>query len=47
MHEAFAEIALPALFGDNMVFQSSKELRVWGWAEPDEEVTVSIAGETR
>ncbi|MDP6635784.1 MAG: sialate O-acetylesterase [Phycisphaerae bacterium] len=32
------------LFQTNMVLQRDKAIGVWGWATPDEEVTVSFAG---
>ncbi len=40
-----AEVKLPALFSDHMVLQQSSTVPVWGWAKPDENVTVSIAGQ--
>jgi len=44
---ANAEIRLPALFTDHMVLQRGMENRVWGFANPSEEVTVAIAGQTQ
>ena len=44
---ALAEVQLPAIFSDHMVLQSAAAVPVWGWADPGEEVTVSIAGQTR
>jgi sialate O-acetylesterase len=32
------------LFQSNMVLQRDKPIRIWGWAEPQEEITVSFAG---
>ena len=29
-------------FDDHMVLQQQTELRVWGWADPDEEVTITL-----
>lgn len=43
----FAEVKLPAVFSDNMVLQQKQANPVWGWAEPGEEVTVTIAGQTK
>ena len=34
------------LFQSNMVIQRDKPVRVWGWATPGENVTVSFAGQT-
>lgn len=44
---ASAEVKLPAIFGSHMVLQRDQKDRVWGQAEPGEEVTVRIAGQTR
>ncbi len=41
-----ADVKLPSIFSDNMVFQRDTEVRVWGWADNDEEVTVSLNGQT-
>jgi len=43
---ALAEVALPAVFGDNMVLQRELPVPVWGTASPGEKVTVSFAGQT-
>ena len=40
---ALAEVTLPSVFGDHMVLQRDKEVRIWGKAEPGEQVTVEIA----
>ncbi|MEM6260123.1 MAG: sialate O-acetylesterase [Planctomycetota bacterium] len=37
---ALAEVTLPSVFGDHMVLQRDKEVRIWGKAEPGEEVVV-------
>jgi sialate O-acetylesterase len=42
-----AAVRLPALFSEHMVLQQGKPAPVWGWAEPGEAVTVSIAGQTK
>lgn len=34
------------LFGDNMVLQRGKPIRIWGWAEPGEKVGVELAGKS-
>lgn len=44
---ASADVRLPAVFGDHMVLQQKQADKVWGRAEPGEEVAVSIAGQTR
>ncbi|MBI5395773.1 MAG: sialate O-acetylesterase [Verrucomicrobia bacterium] len=44
---ADADVTLPAIFSDHMVLQRDAAVPVWGWAEPGEQVTVSIAGQAR
>ena len=44
---ALADVKLPAIFSDHMVLQQGVAAPVWGWADPGEEVTVSIAGQTK
>jgi sialate O-acetylesterase len=46
MAAAYGEVKLPAIFSDHAVLQRDMPVPVWGWAEPGEEVTVSIAGQT-
>jgi sialate O-acetylesterase len=43
---AAADVKLPAMFTDHAVLQRDMPVPVWGWAEPSEEVKVSIAGQT-
>jgi len=42
---ARGEVRLPALLSANMVLQREMPVRIWGWAEPGEKVTVRIAGQ--
>lgn len=42
-----ADVTLPTMFSERMVLQADAAVPVWGWAEPGEEVSVSIAGQTR
>ena len=42
-----AEVKLAAIFGDNMVLQQQMAVPIWGWADPQSEVTVQFAGQTR
>ncbi len=44
---AHANVKLPGIFSDHMVLQQNVPLPVWGWADAGEQVTVSIAGQTR
>jgi len=41
---AGAAIRLPAVFGDHMVIQRDKPVTIWGWAVPQEAVTIRLAG---
>src|SRR5579862_3002640 len=40
-----ADVRLPAIIGNNMVLQADKPLPLWGWAEPGEDVTVTLGAE--
>jgi sialate O-acetylesterase len=42
-----ADVKLPAIFSDHMVLQAGVAVPVWGWADPGEEVSVSVAGQTK
>ena len=42
-----AELKLPAIFGDHMVFQREAKAPVWGWADPGEKVTITFAGQKK
>ena len=44
---ARADVKLPSIFSDHMVLQKNVAVPVWGWADPGEKVTVSIAGQTQ
>lgn len=47
---ALAEVRLPAIISDHMVLQRAARVPVWGWATPNEAVTVKFgrqAGSTR
>ncbi len=37
-----ADVRLPALISDNMVLRQNTSANVWGWAEPGEEVAVTL-----
>ena len=36
-----ANITLPTIFSDNMVLQRNTEIKIWGWANPKEEVKIT------
>jgi len=39
---AYAEVRLPHLLSDNMVLRREMPIPVWGWANPNEKVTVRL-----
>ena len=41
---ARADVKLPSIFSSHMVLQQKQADKVWGWAEPGEEVTVGSIG---
>jgi sialate O-acetylesterase len=42
-----AQVRPHHIFDNNMVLQRDKPVRVWGWAEPGEKVTVGFAGQVK
>lgn len=42
-----AEIKLPRLLSDHMVLQRDRPIHLWGWADPNESVTLSFHEQTR
>jgi len=38
-----ADIRLPAIISDNMVLQGGDRVALWGWADPNEEINVSVS----
>ncbi|MDE0826108.1 MAG: hypothetical protein OSA48_04790 [Akkermansiaceae bacterium] len=43
---AFSDVTLSKVFGDHMVLQQEKLIRIWGTAAAGEEVTVELAGKS-
>lgn len=41
---ALGELKLPKLVSDGMVLQRDADVRIWGWASPDEKVSVKFLG---
>ncbi|MEM8678643.1 MAG: sialate O-acetylesterase [Planctomycetota bacterium] len=41
----FAELRVSSIFGDHMVLQRDVPVHVWGWTQPNQSVTVAIAGQ--
>lgn len=44
---AHADVKLPAIISDRMVLQAETTAPIWGWAEPGEEVTVTLGKTTK
>lgn len=44
---ACAEVRLPAILSDHMVLQRAARVPVWGWAAPNEAVSVRFGGQAR
>jgi len=44
---ASADVRLPAIISDHMVLQREAAAPLWGWADPGESVTVTMAGQTQ
>ena len=44
---AAADLRLPGIFGDHVVLQRDKPVRVWGWAGKGQRVTVDFAGQSQ
>jgi sialate O-acetylesterase len=42
----YAQLSLPAIFGDHMVLQQKQSNPVWGWGQPGETVKVAIYGQS-
>ena len=40
-------VRLPDIFSDNMILQGNREIRIWGWGDPGERITVSFNGQVR
>ncbi len=41
---SFSKVHLPRVFSNNMVLQRDKEIKLWGWADSKENITVSFLG---
>jgi len=44
--DAHADVRLPGFFGDQMVLQQQMKIKVWGWADAGESVTVSVGDQS-
>ena len=45
--QGFGEVRVAHIFDDNMVLQRDRPIRVWGWADAGERVTVSFSGQSK
>jgi sialate O-acetylesterase len=43
---AFSRIRLPLLLSNGMVLQRGDGVKIWGWADADEKVTINFADKT-
>ncbi len=43
---AFSQIKLPRLISDGMVLQSDQKIKLWGWASPNEAITLQFDNKT-
>jgi len=41
---AFATVRLPKLISDGMILQRNCNVKIWGWADPKEKITVEVVG---
>jgi len=37
---SIANVVMPSIFGDHMVLQQNDDVKIWGWANPNEEVVI-------
>src|SRR4051812_17495326 len=44
---AYSNIRLPRIIGDNMVVQRNKPVKIWGWADKGETVTVNFNNQNK
>lgn len=44
---SFADVSLPSIFSDHMVLQSNIDIPIWGWADPGENVTITLGSQTK
>ncbi|GAB3259246.1 sialate O-acetylesterase [Larkinella harenae] len=45
--QTWADVRLPKVFGSHMVLQRRKAVPVWGWADPNEKITVQFNNQTK
>ncbi|ULC60898.1 sialate O-acetylesterase [Flaviramulus sp. BrNp1-15] len=40
VNSSFANVVLPSVFADHMVLQQNDDVKIWGWANPNEDITI-------
>ena len=43
----FSQLKIAKIFGDHVVLQRQKAIPVWGWANPADKITATLAGQTQ
>lgn len=43
----YADVRLPEIIGNSMVLQQKETVPIWGWADPDENITVNFGQQTK
>ena len=44
---AFANVSLPSFFSDNMVLQRNADVKLWGWGNPNEPITITTGWDNK
>ena len=44
--QAFADVRLPAIIGDHMVLQQNSTVKIWGWCDPQEKISLKTGWDT-
>lgn len=45
-YQAFADVRLPAVIGDHMVLQQNSTVKIWGWCDPQEKISLKTGWDT-
>ena len=43
---SFSQIRLPKLISDGVIFQRESEIKIWGWASPNEKINLDFRGKS-
>jgi sialate O-acetylesterase len=44
--QAFADVRLPAIISDHMVLQQNSTIKIWGWCDPQEKISLKTGWDT-